>query len=453
MKRHTITRLVEWKNDPQRKPLLLLGARQVGKTWLMKEFGKQYFDKVAYISFDRNERMQNAFEANNNPTRLLQALQLEVGFKITPGDTLILFDEIQASPSALTSLKYFCEEAPEFAIIGAGSLLGVAEHNSTGFPVGKVDRIYLYPMSFIEFLKAAGHEQFAELIEQRDWQMLATFQNQIADLLRQYYFVGGMPEAVDTFVKFQDFNRVRRVQERLLSDYRDDFGKHAPKELVPRIEMIWDAVVAQLSRENKKFIFSAVQKNLRAKDLEMSMRWLLDAGLIHHTHRVTKPALPIDAYRENAFKVFFLDVGLLAAKAKLSARTILEGNRIFQEFKGALTEQYVQQQLLAEGGLETYYWAAEKSGSEIDFLIQNEMSIVPIEVKAEVNLKAKSLKFYCLKFRPPVAIRTSMGKYYKQTIPLPENASTSAPQSYTLIDLPLYGISQIQQECIDVLNN
>ena len=336
MKRHTMTRLIDWKNDPQRKPLLLLGARQVGKTWLMNEFGKQNFSKVAYIRFDRNERMRNVFQENDNIERLLLALQLEVGFKITPEDTLILFDEIQASPQALTSLKYFCEDAPEYAIIGAGSLLGVAEHDGTGFPVGKVDRIYLYPMTFTEFLEATGNERFAELIDRRDWQMLSAFQSNLADLLRQYYFIGGMPEAVDTFVKYQDFNRVRRVHERLLNDYRDDFGKHAPKELVPRIEMIWDSIPAQLSKENKKFIFSAVHKNLRAKDLEMSMRWLLDAGLILHTVRVTKPALPIDAYRDNFFKVFFLDVGLLAAKAKLNARTLLEGNRIFQEFKGAL---------------------------------------------------------------------------------------------------------------------
>lgn len=447
MKRHTMTRLIDWKNDPQRKPLLLLGARQVGKTWLMNEFGKQNFSKVAYIRFDRNERMRNVFQENDNIERLLLALQLEVGFKITPEDTLILFDEIQASPQALTSLKYFCEDAPEYAIIGAGSLLGVAEHDGTGFPVGKVDRIYLYPMTFTEFLEATGNERFAELIDRRDWQMLSAFQSNLADLLRQYYFIGGMPEAVDTFVKYQDFNRVRRVHERLLNDYRDDFGKHAPKELVPRIEMIWDSIPAQLSKENKKFIFSAVHKNLRAKDLEMSMRWLLDAGLILHTVRVTKPALPIDAYRDNFFKVFFLDVGLLAAKAKLNARTLLEGNRIFQEFKGALAEQYVQQQLLAECGLETYYWASEKSGSEIDFLIQNEMSIVPIEVKAEVNLQAKSLKFYCLKFRPPVAIRTSMGKYYKQTISFSETSDVHASGNYTLIDLPLYAISRIQQEC------
>ena len=246
MKRHTMTRLIDWKNDPQRKPLLLLGARQVGKTWLMNEFGKHYFSKVAYIRFDRNERMRNVFQESNNVERLLLALQLEVGFKITAEDTLILFDEIQASPQALISLKYFCEDAPEYAIIGAGSLLEIAEHDGTGFPVGKVDRIYLYPMSFTEFLEATGNERFAELITCRDWQMLSAFQSNLADLLRQYYFIGGMPEAVDTFVRYQDFNRVRRVHERLLNDYRDDFGKHAPKELIPRIEMIWDSIPAQL---------------------------------------------------------------------------------------------------------------------------------------------------------------------------------------------------------------
>jgi len=447
MKRHTMSRLVEWMNDPRRKPLLLLGARQVGKTWLMNEFGAKYFKKVAYISFDRNERMKNIFAGDYDIQRLLLALQLEVGFPITPSDTLVVFDEIQACPRALSALKYFCEDAKEYAIIAAGSLLGVADHEGTGFPVGKVDRLYLYPMTFTEFLEATGNGQFLQLIQDRDWRLIDSFSGKLSDLLRQYYFVGGMPEAVETFVELKDFNRVRRVHRALIKDYRDDFGKHAPKGLSPRIGMIWDSIPAQLSKENKKFIFSSVQSGYRAKDLELSMRWLLDSGLIHHVAKVSKPALPIDAYRDGGFKVFFLDVGLLATMANLNAQTLLEGNRIFQEFKGALAEQYVQQQILAESGVEPYYWSAERSGAEIDFLIQSDMAIVPVEVKAEVNLQAKSLKSFCQKFRPPIAVRTSMGHYFQQKVELPEASERQLPKNYVLLDLPLYAISQIQKEC------
>ena len=355
--------------------------------------------------------MRETFSRDYDIARLLSALQLETGFKITPEDTLIIFDEIQACPAALTSLKYFCEDAPEYAIAAAGSLLGIAEHQWSGFPVGKVNRIYLYPMTFTEFLNAAGHDQFAELIAADDWDMLATFHAKLSDLLKYYYFIGGMPEAVASFIEFHDFQQVRQIQNQLLSDYSDDFEKHASKSTAAKIRMIWDSVPNQLAKENKKFMYSEVKESLRSRDLEDAMQWLLAAGMIYHVHNVSKPAFPLNAYRENAFKAFFLDIGLLAAKSNLNARTILEGNAVFQEFKGALAEQYVLQQIVAEFGSLPYYWSKKSPTQEVDFIIEQEENIIPLEVKAEKNLQAKSLKYYCRKYCPAKAVRLSMGNY------------------------------------------
>ncbi len=446
MLRFAMSKLVEWKNSPRRKPLLLLGARQVGKTWLMNEFGKTCFKNMAYIRFDKNQQMRAVFERDYEISRIILAIQVQAGFSIDPKETLIVFDEIQSCPAALTSLKYFCEEAREYYIVGAGSLLGVGDQYGTGFPVGKVDRMYLYPMSFTEFLDATGNEQMLELIRKHDWQMLKDFENKFSDLLRYYYFVGGMPEAVDVFVSTKDFNQVRTVQKTLLADFRDDFGKHAPQDLKPKIEKIWDSVPAQLARENKRFIYSDVQKGLGTRELEPSMRWLLNAGLITHVGRVSKPSIPLDSYADGALKVFFVDVGLLAAKANLSAKVIIDGNRIFQEFKGALTEQYVQQQLLAESEFQSFYWTAGKDKAEVDFLVENENGVIPIEAKAERNLQAKSLKVFCEKFRPRVAIRTSMHYYYKQAIQYPPSENTKLPHEYQMIDMPLFAISEIRNE-------
>ncbi|MBR4664587.1 MAG: ATP-binding protein, partial [Lentisphaeria bacterium] len=347
MKRFAIEKLIEWKKSPRRKPLLLLGARQVGKTWLMDEFGKTCFKNTAYIRFDKNPLMRTVFERDYNITRIILAIQVQSGFPIDPEETLIVLDEIQSCPAALTSLKYFCEDAREYHVIAAGSLLGVGDQYGTGFPVGKVDRMYLYPMTFCEFLNAVDNGQMLNLIKSRDWQMLKDFEDKFADFLRYYFFIGGMPEVVDTFIATKDFFQVRNVQKTLLADFRDDFGKHAPPDLKSMIEKIWDSIPAQLAKENKKFIYGDVHKGFGARELEPALRWLLDAGLITQVRRVSKPAMPLDSYADGAFKVFFLDVGLLAAKANLAATAIIDGNRIFQEFKGALTEQYVQQQLLA----------------------------------------------------------------------------------------------------------
>lgn len=434
--------LVRWKERKGRQPLLLLGARQVGKTWLMKEFGARHFAKVAYARFDRSEALRRAFSGEPDIPRLLLALSTATGTTITPGDTLLIFDEIQECPAALTTLKYFCEEAPEYPIIAAGSLLGVESHAGTGFPVGKVDIRMLYPLSFGEFLRANGAGKLADIIERQDWEMAGIFAERLEELLRYYYFVGGMPAAVNAFLETRNTAEVRRVQRNLLLAYQQDFSKHCPAPLAAKLALLWDSVPEQLAKENKRFIYSAVQKNLRQKDLEDAMNWLQRAGLIYRTPRISKPALPLSAYRDGAVKIFFLDVGLLAAKSGLEAETILLGNRIFQEFKGALAEQYVQQELRSATGTETCYWATEDSRTEVDFLLQHRMAVVPVEVKAERNLKAKSLKAYCDRYRPTVAVRCSMSEYHAQSITIPGGEG-----SYTLIDLPLYAVSQLPDAC------
>ena len=446
MQRFAIKHLLEWKDDPDRKPLLLLGARQVGKTWLMKEFGRLHFKKCAYIYLDKNQPMAEIFERDFDIKRIILALQIQTGVQITPGDTLIILDEIQSCPSAVTALKYFCEEAREYHVIAAGSQVGISELSGTGFPVGKVNRQYLYPMSFSEFLDATGNQPLLQLLQARDWKMVEAFHDKITDLLRYYYFIGGMPEAVASFVTHQNFQRVRTIQNALLADYRDDFGKHAPKEVKPRIEMIWDSIPAQLAKENKRFVFSKVRKGEDTSTLEPALGWLKDTGLISMVHRVSTPAIPLSSYREDStFKLFFLDVGLLAAASNLDAQSIIDGNRIFQEFNGALTEQYVQQQLIAEFGLKPYYWTSKSGQAEVDFLVECNSGIIPIEAKAEKNLQAKSLKTYCSKYRPGVAIRTSMSHYFRQEIKLPDSKDATTSK-YTLIDLPLYALGLLVAE-------
>ncbi|MDO4411281.1 MAG: ATP-binding protein [Akkermansia sp.] len=435
MKRLLTTRLETWKNDPRRKPLLLLGARQVGKTWLMLDFGKQHYKQVAYIRFDRNERMRQVFEESSfDMHELLINLQTQVGFKITPYDTLIILDEIQECPAALTSLKYFCEDLPDYHVMAAGSLLGVRLHKGTGFPVGKVNTMHLYPMSYREFLLAMGYELDVEQLENAAWDNIRHFADRYAHLLRLYYFIGGMPEAVKTFIETDDFQAVREVQLEILSNYSQDFSKHIPHSLASKLSLLWDSIPMQLAKENKRFMYKDVQKGMRARDLEDAMDWLQQAGLIYPTYRINEPALPINAYRDGAFKLYFLDVGLLAAKTGLSVSTLLEKSNLFREFKGALTEQYVQQQLRAECDIAPHYWQNESARSEIDFVFQHNMNVVPIEVKAETNTKAKSLIQYCRKYSPSFAIRCSMNDYKLSTLPSQNGSSTH------LIDIPLYAV-------------
>ena len=415
MERTAMEALIKWNGKKNRKPLILKGARQVGKTWLMKEFGKRYFKYTAYVNFDNNERMRDVFESDYNIDRILMAVNIETGVKIVPGETLIIFDEIQETPKAIASLKYFCEEAPEYAVIAAGSLLGVAIHKGVSFPVGKVDTIQLNPLSFREFLAAVGEEGLARLIEQKEYDLMSAFREKYIDWLKKYYYIGGMPEVVSSFAEEKDFGEVRYLQKQIIEMYENDFSKHTTEQELPRIRMVWNSVPMQLAKENKKFLFGKIKEGARAKDFEIAIGWLQDCGLITKVYRVNKPAMPLKAYIEfSAFKLYLLDVGLLSAMSDLDARTILEGNRIFTEFKGALTEQYVLQQLIADTEYVPYYFTETKSKGEIDFMIQKGMDIIPVEVKAEENLRAKSLKCFCEKYEPREAIRTSMSDYKQQ---------------------------------------
>lgn len=441
MLRHAMNDLVEWKSRPGRKPLLLRGARQVGKTWLMKEFGRLHFKNVAYINFDNNERMAALFQGDLDINRLIVSLQIEAGITINASDTLLIFDEVQEVPRALSSLKYFNENAPEYAIIAAGSLLGVALHQGTSFPVGKIEFLDLYPMSFTEFMIAMDMGQYAELLatDQPDFGMITTFKGKYIDALRQYYYIGGMPEAVYAFAQRHDFEEVRCIQMRLLDAYDQDFSKHAPNDTVPRIRMLWNSIPAQLARENRKFVYGHIRDGARAREYELAMQWLLDCGLIHKVNRITKPDMPLMAYvDQSAFKLYMLDVGLLAAKSNLDLKSLLEGNRVFEEFKGALTEQYVLQQLLSDCHLQPYYWTAERATAEVDFVCQIESDIIPLEVKAEENLKAKSLRQYVEKFSPEYAIRTSMSDYRKEE---------------WLTNLPLYALRSINHSDFSTREN
>ena len=426
MQRYALKHLIDWKNKKNHKPLVIQGARQVGKTGLMQEFGKKYYEQVAYINFDVDVKSKEIFDIDYDTERLIMDIGLATKTKINAENTLIIFDEIQECPRALTSLKYFRENAPQYDIIVAGSLLGVACYEGTGFPVGKVSFMNLFPLSFEEFLLAMGEERFVELLNKKDFKTIKLFNNKYEKLLKQYCYVGGMPEIVQDFVENKDFESVRNLQKEILSAYEEDFTKHIPTNTVAKIRLLWKSIPAQLSKENKKFIYGAAKEGARARDFEAALSWLINSGLVYRVNKITKPDLPITAYEDfNSFKLFVLDVGLLGAMTDLQADTIIDGNRIFEEFKGAIAEQYVLQQFKAIKDLPVFYWSNETSRAEIDFVIQIKSDVVPVEVKAERNLQAKSLKVYMEKFKPNYAIRTSMADYKKTD---------------NLIDLPLYGI-------------
>ena len=414
MERNLFIKLEQWKNKKKRKPLIIQGARQVGKTWIMKEFGARYYKDTIYINFDNNETMKKMFEIDFDISRIISFIKIEYGKSFDPENTLIIFDEIQEAPKALAALKYFYENAPQFSIMAAGSLLGVALHQGTSFPVGKVDFMHLYPLNFYEFVCALGENQLAQLLESGDYEMINAYSTKYTELLKKYYYIGGMPEVVQTYIDTDDFYEVREIQKNLLKYYEEDFSKHAPKEVVPRIMMVWNSIPSQLAKENRKFIYGCMREGARAKDFELAIQWLEDAGLIIRSYRITKPDIPLIAYMEmNSFKMFTLDVGLLGAKANIHAKVLLDGCRIFEEFKGALTEQFVAQQLKASDR-ELYYYFTENSSGEIDFVIQQEMHCVPIEVKAEENLRARSLRAFCDKYKPEIAVRSSMSNYREQ---------------------------------------
>lgn len=404
--------LKDWKTRPDRKPLIIKGARQVGKTWLMKEFGKDEYARIAYVNFESSKIMRSLFQEDYDIQRIITAIQIETGVQIEPETTLIIFDEIQEAEGAITSLKYFNENAPKFHIISAGSLLGVAIHNQTSFPVGKVEFLELHPLSFEEVLDAMDQQPLLDLIKNKQWPLIKSFKTKFIQYLRNYYFTGGMPEAVLSFRDKNNYNEVRAIQKAILTAYENDFSKHAPSEIVPRIRMLWNSIPAQLAKENKKFIYKAIKPGSRSKDYELALSWLTDCGLVHKIYRASKPGIPLKAYEDmTAFKLFINDTGLLAAMGDIDVRTLLEANKIFQEFKGSLTEQYVLQQLKTFPEMAINYWSAEKSTSEIDFLIQYKDKVIPVEVKAEENLQAKSLKVFYQKFSPELSIRTSMSDF------------------------------------------
>ncbi len=426
MYRFAMEKLREWKNGERRKPLIIEGARQVGKTWLMREFGRLEYGSTVYINFDGNSQMEELFSHDLDTDRLLAGLEVYAGQKISPGDTLLIFDEVQEVPHALASLKYFYENAPEYHIVCAGSLLGIALHEGTSFPVGKVDFLRLWPMSFTEFLMATGRERYAELLGGKDFFMISVFRQTYIDALKQYYYVGGMPEAVSNYAAKRDLGEVRKVQQQILRDYELDFYKHAPNDIVPRIRLVWDNVPSQLAKENRKFIYGLLRDGARAKDYETAIMWMTDCGLVHKVSRVSAPKLPLKAYVDmKAFKLFLVDVGLLSCMSGLRQSTLLEGNALFSEFKGALTEQFVLQELKTMEDLGIYYYTNDRGSCEIDFVVDTGEDIIPLEVKAEENLQAKSLRTYRDRFKPELSVRTSMSDYREQD---------------WMVNLPLYAI-------------
>lgn len=415
MKRMLMDELVLWKSNPNKKPLVLNGARQVGKTWLLKEFGTRHFESVAYVSLDNDAVARSYFDMDLDAHRIIASLSLQLNMDIVPEKTLIILDEIQACPKAITALKYFCENAPEYAVAAAGSLLGLSAHEGSGFPVGKVNMLDLHPLTFSEFLEATGNGRYAGLIESGDVNLMTPFAPTLEGLLRRYYVVGGMPGAVSAYLAGDDFRAARKVQEELLAGYERDFSKRVPPRLLGRMMLAWASIPRHLSRENKRFVFGQVRKGGRAADFEECLAWLEEAGLIHKVQRVDKPGLPLSAYAEQAiFKVFLLDIGLLGAMCELNPEAILAGSAVFTEFKGALTEQYMCQELIASCGFTPFYWSAENSTGEIDFLVQDGGKIYPIEVKAEENLKAKSLRAFASKYDGVHARRFSMSGYRDQ---------------------------------------
>lgn len=414
MKRVIYNQLLNWKNKSQRKPLILNGARQVGKTYILKQFGQNEYKKFAFFSLDRDQKVIEVFEKGGNVPDILLALSAISEVDITPGDTLVVLDEIQNCPKALEALKYICEDAPDVHVIVAGSLLGLSLHHGVSYPVGKVEELRLYPMTFIEFLNAMGKSRLADIITTKNWDVMTLIEAEYISLLRQYYYVGGMPAAVLAHVEQRGLKEIREIQQQIITDYRRDFSKHAPEREVPRINMVWDSIPAQLAKENKKFVYGAVKKSARAADFEMAIQWLIDAGLAYKMPRVNSAKMPLKFYEDaNAFKLFMLDVGLMGAMAETSAQSMLVGNDIFSEYKGAFTELYVYTQLKTLN-LSLYYHSVDNSTIEIDFLTQWHDKVVPIEVKAEVNVKSKSLHSFINANPELKGIRYSMLPYKEQ---------------------------------------
>ncbi|MDR0823101.1 MAG: ATP-binding protein [Endomicrobium sp.] len=435
MKRTILSKLIEWKNNADKAPLLIEGGRQVGKTWLMQEFGKTAYNNVIYVNFDSAdaERLKKIFEPDLNPKRIVEDLEFAFKQKISPTDTLIIFDEIQECNRALVSLKYFCEDAPQYNIVSAGSLLGVALHKNQSFPVGKTHTINLYPMTFTEFLDAIGEERLTEVINNLDFHRIAICKEEIIRNLKYYFYVGGMPRAVLEFIKTKNLNSVREIQMDILNGYKSDFSKHISAVSIPKTSMIWDSLPRQLAKENKRFLYKDMKSGARAAQFEDSLFWLERVGLVYKINRINVPMLPLIAYSQNEiFKLFTIDIGLLSAEANIEISAFTEpNNELFTHYKGSLTEQFVLQELKAANAhIPIYYWANERGIAELDFVIQFQNMIIPIEAKASTNTKARSLKFYMQQFNPQAAIRFSLTDYTKNK---------------NLYDIPLYLISRFAE--------
>jgi len=429
MKRNAIKNLISWKNSAMRKPLLLYGARQVGKTWLLKEFGKKAYKQTVYLNFDDNPELCGYFQQNLNTERIIGALESHFSLKIIPGNTLLIFDELQECQRAKDSLKYFNEKAPQYHIAAAGSFLGVA---SGKFPVGQVDSFTLYPMSFYEFLDAIGRDILLKNIRDLNFPLLESLSALLTDMLKTYFYVGGMPAAINAFVQTKDLAKVREIQNEILRNYKNDFSKHISPHDIPKVRMLWDSMPAHLAREKKKFIYKDVKIGGRASEFENAMDWLVNTGLVHKIPRTLSPKLPLarDQERE-AFKLFMLDVGLLCAKSNIDLSLFyLPEPRIFDDFNGALAEQYVCQELKCAMSNPIFYWAREKGAAELDFIMQHKNDVIPIEVKSGKNTQAKSLKVYMDEYKPETAIRISLKNYGKEG---------------NLLSLPLYLVGMLKQ--------
>ena len=418
MYRQKIEDLKAWQKSPHRKPLIVRGARQVGKTELIREFGRTQYRQTAYVNLDNNSRMTALFDGDFDVNRLIQGLKAETNVDIEPDSTLIVLDEIQEVPKALTALKYFCENAPQYHIVVAGSLLGVATHQGVSFPVGKVDYLELAPLSFREFLLALGEKHLVEMITSPlvDQELLASFHDRLIDYIKAYCYVGGMPEVVASYAEQRSWNEVRRIQNNILFDYANDFSKHTPEvSFARRIEQVWRIIPSQLAKENAKFVFGMIRAGARAKEYELALAWLEEAGLVRRVNRLEAPRIPIMSYANaSAFKLYHLDVGLLAAMVRLDERVLLEGNQVFTEFRGSLAEQLALQELQVDGGLDVCYWAMDgQSRAEVEFIVQTGSQIVPVEVKSGTNLRAKSLAVYMNKYQPRLAVRSSVANYKK----------------------------------------
>jgi len=409
MKRDIYKQLIAWKQSTLRKPLVLKGARQVGKTYILKKFGEREYDSVAYFNFEEDPELNDIFSGRLSPERIIDMLSIYHGSRILPDQTLIIFDEIQNSPLTLTSLKYFCENAPEYHIAAAGSLLGVKVGQSAPFPVGKVNFLDMHPMSLGEFLGAVGKKQLQLFIEDKtDFHSIpASFHIELIDFLKIYYFVGGMPGVVDQYVKDKDLNKVRSIQNEILSAYSMDFSKYTTKTEAIRIAGIWESIPGQLARENKKFTFSRINKNARSRDYVEAIQWLVDAGLVKKANNIKTPKLPLSGYRDNKFKLYFLDIGLLGAMINVPQKAIIEGDSLFSEYNGAFVENYVAQEFVFRGQKELFYWSS-KNTAEVDFVVSLKNQILPLEVKAGVSRQKKSLRVYGEKYKPPVLSRSTL---------------------------------------------